>query len=332
MPFRIIRNDITAVKADAIVNTANPKPVVGRGTDSAIYEAAGREDLLRQRMAIGEIAPGSVRYTDAFRLKARYILHTVGPNWQGGDAGEREILRECYKNTLELAKELNCGSVAFPLISSGNYGFPKDEALNIALSEIGKFLLVNDMDIIMVVFDRKALELSRELMGDIEEFIDEHTAARLKENEGIVFSSVASLDADREERRNGSAASVSRDDLETILRSGDRDTFQQRLFRLIDDRGMDDVEVYKGANMDRKVFSKIRSNADYHPKKKTAMALGISLKLGIDEFKDLLARAGYALSPGSRADLIIEYFVRRGGYSIDTINAALFRYGCDCIG
>ena len=173
MPFRIIRNDITKVKADVIVNTANPRPVIGGGTDTAIYNAAGKEQLLAQRRAIGEIAPGDAVYTDAFGLDAKYIIHTVGPSWEGGNKGERRILHSCYEKSLALAEKLKARSIAFPMIATGTYGFPKDEALNIALSEIGKFLLVHEMDVTLVVFDRKALELSEEIAGEIEQFIDD---------------------------------------------------------------------------------------------------------------------------------------------------------------
>ena len=183
MPFQIIRNDITKVKADAIVNTANPKPRIGRGTDSAIYAAAGEEQLLAERKKIGEIAPGQAVSTDAFNLDAKYIIHTVGPAWVDGNHGERDILHSCYEKSLASAAELKCKSIAFPLIASGVYGFPKDEALNIALAEIGKFLLTHEMKVILVVFDRKALELSEQLVGDIEQYIDEHSAHLLREAE-----------------------------------------------------------------------------------------------------------------------------------------------------
>ncbi|MBP5729769.1 MAG: macro domain-containing protein, partial [Clostridia bacterium] len=179
MPFQIIRNDITKVKADAIVNTANPKPAIGSGTDSAIYKAAGKTRLLAERKKLGDIAPGAAAYTRAFRLNAKYIIHTVGPAWDGGEHGEREILRSCYANSLALAAELECGSIAFPLIATGVYGFPKDEALRIALDEINRFLLSHDMNVILVVLDRGSFELSARLSGDIQEYVDNHSAAAL---------------------------------------------------------------------------------------------------------------------------------------------------------
>ena len=352
MPFQIIRNDITRVRADAIVNTANPKPVIGRGTDSAVYAAAGEAELLAARKKIGEIAPGQARSTEAFRLEAKFIIHTVGPAWIDGRHGERETLRACYENSLALALALDCRSVAFPLISSGAYGFPKEEALNIALSEIGKFLLLHDMKVLLVVFDRATLQLSERLVGGIEQFIDDHSAARLREAEyagasGEWVSGRAPLRNDGPfHGGSGRSRTAGREGLpETAPLTGPRreksldevldgpgKTFQQRLFELIDASGMDDVTVYKKANVDRKVFSSIRCKKDYRPKKKTALAFAIALELDLPTTRDLLSRAELAFSPSSRFDLIVTYFIKNGIYDIFEINAALFRYGQPILG
>ena len=183
MPFQIIRNDITKVKADVIVNTANPRPLIGGGTDNAIYRAAGEEKLLAERKKIGDIAPGQAAATPAFNLLAKYIIHTVGPAWVDGDHGERDTLRACYDHSLSLAADLMAESIAFPLIATGVYGFPKEEALNIALAEIGKFLLTHEMKVILVVFDKKAFELSGQLVGEIDEYIDEHGVGLIRASE-----------------------------------------------------------------------------------------------------------------------------------------------------
>ncbi len=358
MPFRIIRNDITKVKADAIVNTANPKPCIGRGTDSAIYAAAGEEQLLTERRKIGNIAPGQAVSTDAFKLDARYIIHTVGPAWVDGNHGERDILRSCYETSLALAAELKCESVAFPLIASGVYGFPKDEALNIALAEIGKFLLTHEMKVILIVFDRKALELSEQLVGGIEQYIDEHSAhlireaeyggdyasnirrretARLEEAEELMLRGMAASEAIEEAAADkilppmGALPDLSGKSLEEVL-GGAGETFQQRLFKLIDASGMDDVTVYKKANIDRKVFSRIRCKVDYKPKKKTAVAFAVALELDLPTTLDLLSRAEIAFSPSSRFDLIVTYFITNKIYDIYEINAALFKYGQPILG
>jgi O-acetyl-ADP-ribose deacetylase (regulator of RNase III) len=360
MPFQIIRNDITKVKADAIVNTANPKPRIGRGTDSAIYAAAGEELLLAARKKIGAIAPGSAVSTNAYGLQAKYIIHTVGPAWIDGNHGEHDVLRSCYEQSLELAAQLKCSSIAFPLISSGVYGFPKDEALNIALSEVGKFLLTHEMKVILVVFDRKALELSEQLVGEIEQYIDEHAAKQIREAE---YDSDYSSErrrrrfdrADEREHLLSSSADFHTNEAtyeepidEAMLPSapipaaagktlddilGDAgESFQQKLFKLIDASGMDDVTVYKKANIDRKVFSRIRCKEDYKPKKKTAVAFAIALELDLPATIDLLSRAEIAFSPSNRFDLIVTYFITHKIYDIFEINAALFKYGQPILG
>ena len=342
MPFQMIRNDITKVKADIIVNTANPRPVVGSGTDSAIYRAAGEELLLAERKKIGEIAVGKAAVTPAFGLSAKYIIHTVGPSWEGGGHGERDALRSCYGNSLALAAELKAESIAFPLISTGVYGFPKDEALNIALSEIGKFLLIHDMTVILVVFDRKAFELSEDLIGKIDEYIDEHGVGIVREAE---YGSNAMNDRRRLEEsrvemaraRNRKPAAPFADieiegkSLDEVL-EGTGKSFRQRLFELIDESGMDDVTVYKRANIDRKVFSRIRCKADYKSTKRTAVAFAIALRLDMPTMLDLLSRAGIAFSPDDKFDLIISYFVTNKIYDIFEINTALFGYGEQILG
>ena len=360
MPFQTIRNDITRVKADAIVNTANPEPRVGRGTDSAVYAAAGEEQLLAERKKIGEIAPGQAVSTDAFKLQAKYIIHTVGPIWLDGDHGEREILHSCYEQSLALAARLQCASIALPLIASGVYGFPKEEALSIALAEIGKFLLTHEMKVILVVFDRKALALSKDLIGDIDQYIDEHAAEELEKTEygGNGLSELRRRAIRRDEERktqlllqSAMQAQTKSDSTATddaLLSSWDLpatesksldelldeagETFQQQLFKLIDASGKDDVTVYKNANIDRKVFSRIRCKPDYRPKKKTALAFAIALHLDMPTTLDLLARAEYTFSPSSKFDLIVSYFINRKIYDINEINTVLFNYGQPTLG
>ncbi len=360
MPFQIIRNDITKVKADAIVNTANPNVAVGSGTDSAIYHAAGEKQLLAERKKIGIMMPGEAAHTPAFNLDAEYIIHTIGPSWIDGNHNEREILHSCYEKSLNLAAELECNSIAFPLIATGVYGFPKDEALQIALAEINKFLLSNDMKVILVVFDRKAFELSGKLVGDIEEYIDEHSAneigaaeygsrsgneryERLERIESF-HSEMMPDSFDEEETEEDESddqiiyadsapafMDISGKSLDEVLDSSE-DTFQQRLFKLIDESGMDDVSVYKKANIDRKVFSRIRCKEDYKPKKRTAVAFAIALELDMPTMLDLLSRAEIAFSPSNKFDLIITYFVKNKVYDIYEINAALFKYGQPILG
>ncbi len=331
MPFQIIRNDIAKVRADVIVNTANPKPQIGSGTDSAIYAAAGSDALLAERRKIGEIEPGHAAVTPAFALSAKYIIHTVGPAWLDGQHGEKDILRACYENSLALAAELKAESIAFPLIASGVYGFPKDEALNIALSEIGKFLLTHEMNVILVVLGRKAFALSEQLMGSVAAFLDEHQVRELEQAEyadGRILEEHRRRRAVQQFHANSAVYENPADSgkpLDRIL-SDAGDTFQQRLFRLIDASGMDDVTVYKKANIDRKVFSAIRCKKDYKPSKKTAVAFAVALELSMQEMLGLLACAGIAFSPSDKFDLIISYCVRNRIYDIFEINALLFEY------
>lgn len=351
MPFQIIRNDITKVKADVIVNTANPHPIIGGGTDSAIYHAAGEKELLAARKKIGEIRPGQAAETPVFGLNAKYIIHTVGPVWVDGNHGERDILRSCYDKSLSLAAELEAKSIAFPLIATGVYGFPKDEALNIALSEIGKFLLTHDMKVILVVFDRKSFELSGSLVSRIDEFIDEYGVGLAREAEyGKEESGNRGRRIQEEERwlqNISDMRCLSEEKIEEVIRpsvSDDLfaaldgktldeiinkkgDTFQQRLLKLIDERGLKDSAVYNKAWVDRKVFSTIRKRVDYKPSRRTAVCLAIALELDLLTMQDLLARGGIAFSRANKSDLIIAFFVKNGNYNLCEIEAALDQYG-----
>lgn len=364
MPFKIVRNDITKVKADAIVNTANPKPIFASGTDSAIYHAAGEKELLTERKKIGDIAPGNVAVTPAFHLDARYIIHTVGPVWVDGKHGEEQTLFSCYDKSLQKAMELGCKSIAFPLISTGVYGFPKDLALQIAISVISSFLMKNDMLISLVVFDRKAFELSGNLFQGVDTFIDENYVKEKKAKEysrrygrsergdtnrrfrDVSEDEICRYQEDEEIQAHKYQLEQQSDSFEDMnfpmpsMVGGNLDdlmnqvgeTFQQRLLRLIDERGLTDTSVYKKANIDRKLFSKIRCNEDYKPKKKTAVALAIALELDIHDMKDLLARAEIALSPSNKFDLIIEYFISHKEYNVYKINRALFQHNQPILG
>lgn len=426
MPFKIIRNDITKVHADAIVNTANPEPVFDRGTDQAIYQAAGKRKLLRERKKIGRIAAGEVAVTPAFNLHAKYIIHTVGPVWVDGNHRELELLASCYRKSLLIARQLECRSIAFPLISTGVYGFPKDKALDIALGEFSSFLapsedaadggsdsgsdsvsdsgsdsgLKEEMDITLVVFDRKAFDLSSNLTAGVEQYIDENYVddrhieeygtsyhSREKGNsagperrrrsvfERLSFpkrqsgrpvpgtsseygtggsaphswgqreefpekplqhaESLQDVSSPYTENRKGYRPSITgglqaRSLQDVISQAGE--TFQESLLRMIDERGLNDTQVYKRANIDRRLFSKIRSNREYSPKRQTAVSLALALELNMDETRDLLGRAGIALSCSSKFDLIISYCIQNGIYDIIRINAILFDYGQPLLG
>ena len=338
MPFRIIRNDITKVKADAVVNAANSSLLGGGGVDGAIHRAAGPE-LLKECRTLGGCNTGDAKITKGYKMPCKYIIHTVGPIWNGGRSGEKEQLYSCYKKSLELAKEYECGSVAFPLISSGVYGYPKDKALDVAVSAITDFLEENDMDITMVVFDKNAVSVSEKLISDVKKYIDdnyaeEHSSYFSRRNKGIrLFEERDEPDikmsADREYR-----TPESYDDLSACFEDFDKldETFSQALLRMIDEKGLTDVQVYKKANIDRRLFSKIRSDMNYKPKKQTAIALAVALELDIHETQKLLEKAGYTLSNSIKFDVIIKYFIENKKYNIYEINETLFAFDQSLIG
>ena len=338
MPLQIIRNTIINVQADAIVNSANPAVAIGDGVDRIIYEAAGVEALFSERKKVGALQPGEVAITPAFALQAKYIIHTVGPIWCGGNEKELEQLEACYTNALQLAEKQHCNSIAFPLISTGTYGFPKDKALQIAITTISAYLLQNDLQIYLVVYDQESFQLSGKLFQGIQEYIDQNYINQ-------TFSIHKERTVNRyfpRERRNRKSEIAARPAMmsmpmeeplcqsyslnleEMMMTIGE--TFQQRLLRLIDEKKLSDVEVYKKANIDRKLFSKIRCNVEYRPKKRTALALAIALELNLDDTKDLLRRAEIALSPSIKFDLILQYFIEHEVYDIYTINLALFEH------
>ena len=338
MPFRIIRNDITKVKADAVVNAANSSLLGGGGVDGAIHRAAGPE-LLKECRTLGGCNTGDAKITKGYKMPCKYIIHTVGPIWNGGRSGEKEQLYSCYKKSLELAKEYKCGSVAFSLISSGVYGYPKDKALDVAVSAITDFLEENDMDITMVVFDKNAVSVSEKLISDVKKYIDdnyaeEHSSYFSRRNKEIrLFEERDEPDikmsADREYR-----TSESYDDLSACFEDFDKldETFSQALLRMIDEKGLTDVQVYKKANIDRRLFSKIRSDMNYKPKKQTAIALAVALELDIQETQKLLEKAGYTLSNSIKFDVIIKYFIENKKYNIYEINETLFAFDQSLIG
>lgn len=334
MPFEIIRNDITKMKVDAIVNSANPNVFIGSGVDSAIHAVAGPE-LFEARKSIGEICVGVAVSTPAYNLNAKFVIHTVGPVWRGGVENEIEKVKECYKNSLDLASELNCKSIAFPLISTGTYGFPKSEALKIAISVISEFVLVNDMNVYLVVYDRASYTLSEKLFSAVEKFIDdnyieEHPGyyqERCLREELRVCETDRMLNYEEIEIRSLSIGR-SLDDLMDEL----EETFSQSLLRLIDEKGKTDVEIYKKANLDRKLFSKIRSNKNYKPSKVTSIALAIALELSLDETRDLIGRAGFVLTHCNKFDVIIEFFIEQGNYNVFEINEGLFAFEQELLG
>ena len=342
MPLKIIRHDITNMPVDAIVNAANPSLLGGGGVDGCIHRAAGPE-LLAECRTLGGCKTGDAKITKAYRLPCRYVIHTVGPVWKGGQYGEREQLVSCYQRSLALAKAHNCQSVAFPLISSGIFGYPKDRALRVAVDTIGQFLLENDMMVYIVIFDRAAYQIGGKLFADIAAYIDDHYVEahtdsfrerlrRLHRPESK--ASTVCEDAAPECMAAPCAPLVmsqAPDKLEELLVDLDAG-FSETLLKLIDRSGKKDSEIYKKANVDRKLFSKIRSNPGYKPSKATAIAFAIALELDLEETKDLIGRAGFALSHSNKFDVIIEYFIKQKHYDVFAINEALFAFDQSLLG
>ena len=324
MPLHIVRNDITTMKVDAIVNAANESLLGGGGVDGAIHRAAGPE-LLAECRTLGGCKTGCAKLTKGYRLPARFVIHTVGPIWQGGGHGERELLVSAYRSSLKLALAQDCSTVAFPLISSGVYGYPKDQALKVAVDTIGDFLLTHDMTVYLVIFDRAAYTISSRLFADIAAYIDDryveqHAESREEEyRRAIAFVCAPAAAPGVPEGLN---RAVERLD----------ESFSQMLLRKIDEKGMTDAQCYKKANIDRKLFSKIRSDVHYKPSKPTAMAFAIALELPLDQARQLLEKAGFAFSHASKFDIIVEYFIAHQNYNIFEINEALFAFDQSLLG
>lgn len=374
MPLEIVRNDITAMKVDVIVNSAHPTPEVGGGVDYAIHRAAGPE-LIAERRKIGDIATGTAFITPAFQLQAKYVVHTVGPIWQDGKTGQRKQLADCYTKSMELALENKCTSIAFPLISAGVFGCPAEIAIATAVQAVKEFLAEHEMQVYLVVFDRKAFKISSTLFDDVQDYLDKNYLEELFDEEirieeqrrrrsalelpalgdeppecdgeGMMESLPveAAPAPKRAAKRRPAAKGKSAPDLlqaKSVASKKPRalsdlveetdDTFSEALLRLIDAKGKKDPEIYKRANVDRKHFAKIRKNPNYQPSKATALALAIALELNLDETKDFIGRAGYAISHSNKTDIIVEYFIERKDYDIFTINETLFAFGQACLG
>lgn len=413
MSFKIVRNDITKMNTEVIVNTANANVDVGPGCDSAIYLAAGYDELLNYRKEhVGFVEEGEVFITPGFHLRAQYIIHAVSPCFRDGAQGEEEKLRACYKKSLQLAKENHVRSIAFPLIATGGFGYPKEEGMRIAIDAIDEFLLENEMDIFLVVFDEKATELGENLFPDLEAYIDQNYVDGAREREygayplnrnrgesfasrlapapanvalkssekyrapkasflGSIFKKEAKKSESMDEMEALSMDTIEESVVESVSESQKSsreknllnfaeqqertleasllnfteqheskleermrhmsDTYSQYLMYLIQERNMENAEVYKRAIVDKKIFSKIKNNANYHPNKMTALCLCVGAKLNLDESRDLLARAGYALSPCDKTDIIFSYFIENEIYDMIELDIQLEEHGLPCI-
>lgn len=355
MPLQIVRNDITKIKCDAIVNAANSTLLGGGGVDGAIHKAAGKK-LLLECMTLGGCKVGQAKITKGYNLPCKYVIHTVGPKWKGGNNNERELLESCYKNSLTIAKENNCESVAFPLISSGVYGYPMNDAFKIAVDTVAEFLMHNDMLVYIVVYNKNAFATSSKLFADIAQYIDDNYVAehspydsrrmadccesmplpqtRFIYDEDLQESAVL---APVREHCEDSFSDITNffekeKSLENIIDKMIDESFSEMLLRKIDEKKMKDSECYKKANIDKRLFSKIRSNPDYKPSKPTVLAFCIALELPIAETTEMLTKAGFALSHSNKFDIIVEYFIKQNNYNIFEINEALFDFDQSLLG
>lgn len=343
MPIQIVRNDITKIECDAIVNAANTSLLGGGGVDGAIHKAAGKK-LLWECMKLGGCKVGQAKITKAYKLPSKFVIHTVGPKWEGGQNGEKELLESCYRESLRIALKNNCESVAFPLISSGVYGYPKDQALRVAVDIISSFLTKQDMLVYIVVFDKSSFQISEKLFSDIASYIDKkyvdthfkfNRTTIDKQGESRILAETQILPNEMPtaipNQCTKPVAAPKAVTLEEAVKHID-ESFSQMLLRKIDEKGLTDAECYKKANVDRKLFSKIRSDIHYRPSKPTTIAFAIALELNLEETKDMLMKAGFALSRSSKFDIIIEYFISNKNYNIFEINEALFAFDQNLLG
>jgi O-acetyl-ADP-ribose deacetylase (regulator of RNase III) len=347
MPLFIVENDITRMECDAIVNAANRSLLGGGGVDGAIHAAAGPE-LLAECRTLGGCETGGAKITGGYLLPAKRVIHTVGPVWRGGANGEEDLLRSCYRRSLALAEENGCETVAFPLISAGAYGYPKRAAFEVAVDEITAFLRGSEMTVYIVVYRREEALFDEETTASLTEALRDSEkpadSALPRAREKRLFSPLAKRAVPRRRETEEYCDSVAgrfamlaepcgsaAPELENQLRDLD-ESFSQSLLRRIDEKGMTDVECYKRANVDRKLFSKIRGDAGYRPSKQTAVAFAIALRLSRAETDDLLMKAGFALSRSSKFDVIISYFIARGDYDVNRVNEALFAFDQPLLG
>lgn len=334
MPIQIIRNDITVMEVDAIVNAANSTLLGGGGVDGAIHKAAGGE-LLKKCLTLGGCKTGNAKITPGYRLPAKYIIHTVGPVWHGGDKNESEKLASCYRSSLELANENGCKTVAFPLISAGAYGYPKAQALKIALDTVSAYLLTHDMTVYIVLFDKELTLIGDKLYSNIKKYIDDvYVDLHINDQSVLLPEEVQSTkllfqSAEQCIQQNDICETVvqppSKSKLEDRLSIID-ESFSQMLLRKIDEKGMTDAECYKKANVDRRHFSKIKNQPSYKAGKTTVLAFCFALELSLEETKEMLLKSGYALSHSDKFDIIVEYFIMSKNYNLFAVNEALFEF------
>lgn len=363
MPFKIIRNDITNVKADAIVNTVNTYGFIGRGVETAIYNAAGSKELLEERRKLGNLYPGDVGITPAFNLDAKYIIHVSGPVWKDGRSNELSILRQCYDKALHMAVENNCKSIAFPLLATGTYRFPEEIGVAIAVEAFTEFLKEYEIEIFLVVFGSDAVRVSGTLVDKVTEFIDDDYVAAANATEYLTvdedydayeddkecfgykeppYPSLKEFETGVGESQHEYSTSALNipdflrkrkledvsESLEDVLKKIYTESFEKHLQQLINKKGLKNSEVYAISNISKQYFSKLLKGK-VKPSKEKVLALAVGLRLNIDETVDFLRIAGYALSPISQTDKVVEYFIKNKDYNVIKIDIVLFDFGLE---
>ena len=348
MPFEIVKNDITKMRVDAIVNAANNSLLGGGGVDGAIHRAAGPQ-LLEECRTLGGCATGEAKLTRGYNLPSKFVIHTVGPVWRGGSEGEAVQLAACYRNSLALARGQGCDSVAFPLISAGAYGYPKAQALQVALDEITRFLSENDMMVYLVAYTRDAIELTGGLLDEVAAYIDDvyvqerldfdRTARRSQylrdgsprgtPDPGSLFRRPHREDNARNEtvfsEANVERLTAMQGETKDATQGRRGETFADMVVRILEGKGIADRECISRANVDRRLLGKIRNNMDYKPSKQTVLAFAMALELPLEEARELMTKSGYGLSHGSRTDVAVEYCITTGHYDVTALNAVLFK-------
>lgn len=341
MPFKIVRQDISKMAVDGIVNAANTQLQMGGGVCGAIFKGAGD---FKMQAACDKLAPidiGKAVITSGFDLPAKYVIHVAGTIYDYQDpAKSKELLISSYLSVLRLAVFHDLQTLAIPLISTGVYEYPKDQALQVANTTIREFLASYDIDVTLVVFDKASFGLSEKIIGGVDSYIDEHYAqehhGRRSSLLGVEKAALKGIQ-ETEDNMYDTTRNLSYDNLYYELKMEDAighldESFSTTLLRLIDQSGEKDSVIYKRANVDRRLFSKIRSAENYRPSKNTVLAFAIALHLSLKQTDDLLRRAGYTLSHALKFDVIVEYYIITKNYNIDELNEVLLYYDQSLVG
>lgn len=338
MPLKIIRNDITKLEVDAIVNPTDQFFSGLGGIDLQVHKKAGVE-LEKELDCKPKLKISEAILTDGYNLKSKKIIHVAGPIWNDGNHNEEELLKKSYENCLEIIKENKFTSVAFPLISTGTFCVPKEIGLEIATNSFTTFLLEEEVDIYLVVYDKESLSISQKVFGEIQDYIKNVYEV----NENFFSRSCASCVSNSNDNDYEPICYDQYEKLEVEDKISEKpfdldiddipleETFSMKLLSIIDKKELKDPYVYKKAQVDRRVFSTLRKDDNYKPTKKTAISLCLALELSYEETQDLLSRAGLTLSRSNRFDIVIEWCIKNKKYNIIEVNIILFNHDLELL-